>query len=251
MEHPNVAFIIRTKNEERWIGECLRRVFDQTYRNVEVIVIDSGSRDRTLEIVSQFPVRLLRISPEDFSYPYALNHAIERASATVTHLVMISAHSLPISNEWLADGLSNFKEFKKVAGVYGPLRPLPGATFWDWFFQAFLGFLKTIVTLKKRRAVITDPLPGVIGFTNAIIPKELWERKKFDESYGAGGEDQEWATYWLSQGYCAIRDRNFIVRHSHYLGLRGWIAQRKYWQSVATPRPFKSLSFRKDGAHTQ
>jgi len=48
---PETAIIIRTKNEEKWVGECLRRLRRQTYRNFEIVAVDSGSMDRTLEIV--------------------------------------------------------------------------------------------------------------------------------------------------------------------------------------------------------
>ena len=44
-----VSIIIRTKNEEQWIEMCLRKIYEQTYRNFEIIIVDNLSKDKTLE----------------------------------------------------------------------------------------------------------------------------------------------------------------------------------------------------------
>ena len=50
------SIIIRTKNEERWISACLSSVYEQSYSNIEVIIVDNDSTDRTLDNVRNFPV---------------------------------------------------------------------------------------------------------------------------------------------------------------------------------------------------
>ena len=47
-----ISVVIRTKNEETWIGRCLRAVADQTYPDFEVILVDNNSTDATMDIVS-------------------------------------------------------------------------------------------------------------------------------------------------------------------------------------------------------
>ena len=44
---PLVSIIIRTKNEERWISKCLKRINEQTYKKFEIIIVDNGSTDKT------------------------------------------------------------------------------------------------------------------------------------------------------------------------------------------------------------
>jgi hypothetical protein len=85
---------------------------------------------------------------------------------------------------------------------------------------------------------------GILAFTNAIIRRDLWERYPFNENYGLGGEDMEWAGYWLQKGFVVIRDRNVCVYHSHGLGLKQLFQQRKNWISLAEPQPFRVTEFR-------
>jgi glycosyltransferase involved in cell wall biosynthesis len=41
-------------NAERWIAEAIQSCLDQTYRPIEIIVIDDGSTDGSLEIIQSF-----------------------------------------------------------------------------------------------------------------------------------------------------------------------------------------------------
>ena len=238
------SIIIRTKNEERWLGECLKRLFRQTYRNFEVVIVDSGSTDETLRIAARYPVTLVRIPAESFSFPYALNVGCMRARAE-RYFVFLSAHSLPLSETWLEDGLANFQIHReqKILGVYGLIRTLPDASIWErLYFDVFSwrlrGFFRNDVHIVRSAGL------SVLGFTHAIIPRELWEEHRIDERYGFGGEDGEWARYWTARGYVGIRDVKFTVQHSHGLGLAAFIKQFRYWRVVAKPHPFKQHDFR-------
>ena len=48
------SIIIRTHNEEDWIGHCLDAVRNQTYKNIEIIIVDNKSTDNTLKIAKTF-----------------------------------------------------------------------------------------------------------------------------------------------------------------------------------------------------
>jgi len=238
------SVIIRTKNEEKWIEENLSRLSEQTYKDFEIIIIDSGSTDKTLQIIDclrdKLDIQILKIKPEEFSYPFALNLGISWSTAT-KYIAILSGHSLPSSDTWIADGISNFTD-EKIAGVYGFVWALPDGSIWEkLIFNKYICRLRNIFS---KQLVIGRSAMGVMGFTNAIIRKDLWEKRKFNEAYGLGGEDQEWAAYWLSKGYCAIRDIRFSVYHSHGLGLKGLRRQFQYWKLLERPQPFKFPEFR-------
>ncbi len=52
---PTVSIVIRSRNEEKYIGELLKNILHQDYKSWEIILVDSGSTDRTLEIARAFP----------------------------------------------------------------------------------------------------------------------------------------------------------------------------------------------------
>ncbi len=228
---PETSILLRTKDEEKWVDECLKRIFSQTYRNFEVLILDSGSRDRTLEIARRYPIQIFSLLPAEFTYPKALNVLAGKAAAS-KYFCILSAHSLPSSRTWLADGVSHFAD-KRVCGVYGPVWALPDASIWEKvLFNRYLNWLRHWF---RRNKIITEPGMGVLGNTNALIRRDLWERHHFDEAHAAGGEDGEWAAYWLSCGFIIIRDLKFAVYHSHGLGFADLWRQFGYWEKMMQP----------------
>ena len=112
---PAASIIIRTKNEGKYIGRCLQQVYRQRYTDFEVILVESGSTDGTLEIAERFPIRLVTIRPETFTYGYALNIGVAAARAPI--VVSLSGHSIPYDNRWLGNLIRRFDD-AKVAGAY-------------------------------------------------------------------------------------------------------------------------------------
>ena len=76
-----VSIIIRAYNEERLIGKLLESIKKQNFNSdqIEIIVVDSGSEDSTLQIISNYQVKLIKIKKEDFSFGYSLNKGFEIA----------------------------------------------------------------------------------------------------------------------------------------------------------------------------
>lgn len=54
IHNPTISVIIPAYNAERWIGETLRSIQNQTINNLEIIVVDDGSTDKTFYIVEKF-----------------------------------------------------------------------------------------------------------------------------------------------------------------------------------------------------
>lgn len=81
---PTVSIIIPTYNCEAYIAETLNSVLSQTLRNIELIIVDDGSTDRTRDIVASYgsPVRLLRQANSGVCA--ARNYGIREASAGIS-----------------------------------------------------------------------------------------------------------------------------------------------------------------------
>lgn len=230
---PKVSFVIRTKNEERFIGKVLKYLYKQTFKDFEVIIVDSGSTDKTLEIVKKFPVKVLNIKPKDFNFSYALNLGISKARGEI--IGIISGHTIPYSDTWLEDGLKNFKD-EKVAGVTGCYSENPLPYLWRALGALDFIFFNKMIEFTKE---VTN--------THALIRKSMWRLYPFDEKL-PGAEDYDWASEMIARGYKVVRDKKFSAYHSHIvLGRRPNILRKKMWREWVTEidrrkRPRKSFT---------
>ena len=94
-----VSIIIRCYNEEAHIGRLLSGIEQQANKDVEVIIVDSGSTDETVSIASQYATSILTIDKENFSFGHSLNIGCEAAKGEF--LVFASAHVYPLYDDWI------------------------------------------------------------------------------------------------------------------------------------------------------
>jgi glycosyltransferase involved in cell wall biosynthesis len=62
---PLVSILVPAYNAERWIADTIRSAVGQTWRRTEIIVVDDGSRDRTLEVAQQFASSAVRVVTQE------------------------------------------------------------------------------------------------------------------------------------------------------------------------------------------
>ncbi len=78
--YPKVSTIINVYNGERYIAEAINSVINQEYSNMEIIVIDDGSTDKTKAIVQKFVPHVTYIYQENLGIASAKNNGIENAT---------------------------------------------------------------------------------------------------------------------------------------------------------------------------
>lgn len=199
---PETSIIIRTYNEERHLGNLLQVIKDQDYKDYEIIIVDSGSTDKTLAIAEQFSAQIVKINSWDFTFGYALNIGIKASQGK--YLVFASAHVLPTDKDWLNNLLAPF-ENKKVAVVYG--RQIGGSQS-KFSEQRDFSRLFGVLPIDSIEAITH------VNNANAAIRKELWEERQYDR-YLFGLEDIEWAKYITERGYLIHYEPKAIVYHFH------------------------------------
>jgi len=194
-----VSIVIRTKNEERWISLCLKAVFDQDYRDFEVIIVDNKSTDATLTKARAFNAKIIGI--DDYLPGKALNLGI--APSKGEFICSISGHCIPVNNKWLSNLLKNFND-REVAGVYGRQESLPYTSDFD------KRDLINIFGLDKK-IQIKD---SFFHNANSMIRRDVWEKIPFDEKV-TNIEDRVWAREVLRRGYKIIYEPEASVYHYH------------------------------------
>ena len=194
-----VSIIIRTKNEERWIGACLKAVLSQSYKNFEVILVDNKSTDRTVEKARPFNVKILSI--DEFRPGKAINFGIRNSDGEI--IVILSGHCIPKNDAWLISLVENLKD-PKVAGVYGRQEPMAFSS-----------------ALDKRDLYLTFGLDKIIQLkdsffhnANSALSRKLWEKFPFDEE-ATNIEDRIWGRQVINAGYIIIYEPEASVFHHH------------------------------------
>src|SRR5688572_4660273 len=128
---PRASVIVRARDEEAAIERTLSALRDQTV-DVELIVVDSGSTDGTLEIARRWCDRLIELPSERFTYGRALNVGAEAASAPI-HFAL-SAHCAPERGDWIERSLDLY-ERSEVAATNGALHYPDGRPLHETFYQ--------------------------------------------------------------------------------------------------------------------
>ena len=80
-----ISVIIPVYNGEKYVAQCIENILCQTYKNLEIIVVNDGSTDRTAQIAEQYPVRLVNQEKEGTSV--ARNRGIEAATGEYIHFM--------------------------------------------------------------------------------------------------------------------------------------------------------------------
>ncbi|HSB01972.1 MAG TPA: glycosyltransferase family 2 protein [Anaerolineales bacterium] len=197
----NCSIVIRAYNEEKHIGRLLEGIRRQTLRDVEILLVDSGSTDGTVSVAESFNARIVRIPPKEFTFGRSLNIGMRAASREL--VVIASAHVYPVYPDWLEVLLRPFAD-DKVALTYGKQRGPETAQFSEQ--QIYQQWYPDVSQPRQSTAFCNN--------ANAAIRKSLWERNPYDESL-TGLEDLAWAKWAKEQGYDLAYVAEAEIVHVH------------------------------------
>lgn len=203
----NCSIVIRAYNEEKHIGRLLKGIRHQTLKDVEIILVDSGSTDDTVSVAESFGARIVKIASDEFTFGRSLNFGIR--AATQELVVIASAHVYPVYHDWLESLLRPFED-EQVALTYGKQRGPDSAKYSEQ--QIFHRWYPDVSKLKQETAFCNN--------ANAAIRKTLWEKNLYDETL-TGLEDLAWAKWAKEQGYVIAYVAEAEVLHVHNETPRG------------------------------
>jgi len=196
-----ISIVIRAFNEEKSIGRLLFGISQQTYQDVEIILVDSGSTDSTVEIASQYPVKIVHIDPEEFTFGKSLNRGIQASTGEI--IVITSAHCYPVYPDWLVQLVKPFED-ETVALSYG--RQRGGETNHFSEHQFFRKYFPENTVLQQAQPYSHN--------ANAAIRKDLWEEHPYNENL-TGLEDLAWSSWAMDAGYTIAYVAEAEVIHQH------------------------------------
>ena len=89
-----ISFIILTWNSEKYIKDCLNSIFNLEYDNIEVIVIDNNSIDKTKEIISFFPKVTLVELDKNYGTTYPRNIGLKRSNQDYKYICILDSDTI-------------------------------------------------------------------------------------------------------------------------------------------------------------
>jgi len=218
---PTCSIVIRAYNEEKHIGRLLSGIFQQTVKDVQVILVDSGSTDATVEIASTYPVEVIHIQPEEFTFGHSLNWGIEHTYAE--KVVIASAHVYPVYPDWLEKLLQPL-ESTQTALSYGKQRGMETTKFSE--NMVFQQWFPDHTVNRQDHPFCNN--------ANAAIRRDIWANHPYDEHLPAL-EDLAWANWAQKQGYQIAYAGEAEVIHVH----------NESWQGVFNRYQREGMAFKR------
>lgn len=214
----DVSVVIPVKNGGRYLAETLDAILAQESRyELEIVVVDSGSTDGSLDVIRARPVRLYTIPPEQFNHGLTRNLGIEKSSGR--YVVLLTQDATPLGTTWL-DNLVGSLEEEGVAGAYGRQVARPDAdpetrkALESWIAGSHE---RRVQKLEPGEYELLPPMERYLRsyFDNvcSALKRSVWQALPFPEAYFA--EDCEWGRNVLLAGHRIVYEPRAAVIHSH------------------------------------
>jgi GT2 family glycosyltransferase/SAM-dependent methyltransferase len=236
-----VTVAIPVLNGARFLDEVLTAVrAQQVDREVELLVVDSGSTDGSLEIARQHGARIHEIPKAEFSHGGTRNLIMELAQGE--HVAFLTQDATPAHDRWLAALLEGFDQADDVAAVFGPHDARPSAShvikaemerhFANWGEGKEIDVQRLDSSPEGLAAYRAEPWRlTFLSSVNFCLACSAWERVPFrDVPYA---EDQLLGRELIEAGYTKVFHPNAQVLHSHdFRSLRFFRRYFDEWRGI-------------------
>jgi rhamnosyltransferase len=202
MNRPSVSIIMRSFNEGWALKETLPALMQQEFRDWELIVIDSGSTDGSVDLIrAAEPRHFIQIKPNEYNPSRVMNQGMQLARAD--YGIFLNADATPQGRNWLrplVEGLLGHN----TAAVFSKQIPRPDcravyAHDYDRCFGA------------QRESVRWEHFFSMVS---SGLRKDIWARRGFNESLQYS-EDDEYTRWCRAQGHVIQYVPESVVMHSH------------------------------------
>lgn len=227
--NPKCTIVIRAYNEANHIGKLFDGISRQTVKDVQVILVDSGSTDGTPKLAGEYGAQVVSIEPHEFTFGRALNLGIQQARSD--NVVICSAHVFPVYQDWIESLIKPLSN-PKVAVTYGKQRGGSSNKFSEK--QIFENWYPDTSAVQQSHPFCNN--------ANAAIQRRLWEQHPYDENL-PGLEDLAWARWAHDQGFLVNYVAEAEITHVHNESWQG-IEHRYRREAMAFKQIYPFENFR-------
>ena len=237
MDSESMSVVIITKNEESNIVDCLESLYKQNHNNYEVIIVDSKSTDKTIDLAkktakkyNQFNnLKIVEDDPKLFSFGRVRNIGVEQAKNSIIAFISADAYC---KDNWLRLIQNNLNDADIVYGKQIHVPPVKNAIS---AIRSFRYYTYNKFNVKKE---ITDNELFLSSNVNCAVKRKVFDSVKYDEKL-TGSEDYYFSKEAIGNGLKILYDPDMIVYHKDvtdfrreiYKNLREGISQGKIQKS--------------------
>ncbi len=209
-----MSFIVTAKDEERYIGKCLESVRNQTHQNVEIILVDSCSEDKTVEIAERYADVIV---VQDCIMPAGRNIGTRYAQGEI--LAFVDA-DVALKKDWLEKVLSRLDE--NTVAVAGDLLP-------ENIRKAKNTILYFLIRLSKALAHALNYGNIGIGATAALVLRSAYHKVKGFTNKFSTAEDLDFSMRIKRYGKIAFEHKAKATFSTRYFEKYGYLTRLVYW----------------------
>jgi cellulose synthase/poly-beta-1,6-N-acetylglucosamine synthase-like glycosyltransferase len=214
-----ISVIVPAYNAEETIESCIKALLNQSFpkKRYEVIVVDDGSTDKTCQVASKYPIRIVK---QRHSGPAAARNFGARV-ARGEILLFTDSDCIP-SNNWIKNMVKPL-ENERIVGVAGTYKTFNK----EKIIARFAGYEIEERHTKLRKEKFID----FVGTYSAAYRKKIFKKfGGFDTSFPiASGEDPELSFKISKSGLKLVFQPNAFVYHRHPDNLLKFLKQ-KFWR---------------------
>ncbi|MBI2512573.1 MAG: glycosyltransferase [Opitutae bacterium] len=202
MTDASVSIILRSFNEAWALRDTLPALRAQNYRDWELIVIDSGSTDGSVELIrAAQPAQFVRIASEEYNPSRVMNRGMQLARHDLA--IFLNADATPIDEHWLRPLVDALRS-PRTAAAFSRQVPRPDcrAVFAHDYERCFG---------PQRESAQWDHFFSMVG---SGIRRDVWEQRGFLEEMQYS-EDEEYTRWCRAAGYGVVYCPDSVVMHSH------------------------------------
>ncbi len=215
MQKGVVSVVIPNWNGKRFLAGCLDSLFDQSYPNVEVVIVDNGSRDGSVEFIqANYPkVRLVSFEVNT-GFSVAVNRGIRESSG---EYVALLNNDTVVDKDWASELVRAMREHPEIASAGCKMLAYDDHTLLDGVGDGYRrGGLPGRIGHKERdtgRFNVPRYILGACGGA-ALYRRSLFDEiGYFDDDYFAYLEDVDLGLRAQSAGYKCLYVPTSIVYH--------------------------------------
>jgi len=224
---PRVSFCIPTLNNEDTLDRCLNSIISQEYPDIEIIIVDGYSKDKTIEIAKKYTDKIYF---DNGTLGSARQTSIEHSTGRV--LALFDSDIIIPHKKWLVNAIKYFNYSNKVSTVW-PMNVAPPNT--PLTTRLYFAHWKVIIEdrIKKKR--------GLFGGGNALfLRKFIEEIGGIDKSFH-WGEDFDLANKLKEKGYQVVYIR-YPLYHDTMRSLREFARKQFTGAKTFTKTGFRLMN---------